>query len=181
MKIAEDISNLSKSRRKKVGALIIRDNHIVAEGYNGTVQGQEPDILEYYIPYKNDIPNHLKNEEVIDIIECPVCKGSNKIGYSTYTKPIKCTACEGQGKLKIFNKTNHGNTFHAEANLLMFCAKKGISTEGADMYVTLSPCIGCANLILQAGIKRLFYKECYRDTSGLDKLKKFIDVVCINN
>lgn len=60
---------------------------------------------------------------------------------------------------------------HAEANLLTYCAKYGIPTEGTDLYVTLSPCINCGLLILQAGIKNVFYSEAYRDASGIEFLQ----------
>jgi len=179
MNIAENVSSFSKSRRTKVGAIIVRDNHIVAEGYNGTVQGYEPDILEYFIPINDTVPEHLKDIDIIETVTCPVCNGNKRLQPSLYLEPKKCYACKGQGRLKIFDKTDHANTFHAEANLLLFCAKKGISTEDADLYVTLSPCINCANLIIQAGIKRVFYKNEYRSTSGIEKLKRFIEVIKI--
>lgn len=59
---------------------------------------------------------------------------------------------------------------HAESNALMKVAKSTQSSEGATMYTLLSPCIECAKLIVQAGIKRLVYKHSYRDTTPLDFL-----------
>lgn len=64
-------------------------------------------------------------------------------------------------------------TLHAESNAILKIAKYGgRGTEGADLYVTLSPCKICANLIVQSGIKRVFYRDSYRDTGGIDTLVK---------
>lgn len=60
---------------------------------------------------------------------------------------------------------------HAEQNALMFCAKNGIPTDGTTMYITLSPCATCAKLIVQAGIKRVVFLECYKDLGGLNFLQ----------
>ena len=71
---------------------------------------------------------------------------------------------------------------HAEANAIAFCAKYEISLDGADIYCTLSPCVNCAKLIAQAGIKRVFYHEKYdRNTDGLDMLEKLgIEVIQVD-
>ena len=61
---------------------------------------------------------------------------------------------------------------HAEANAITKVAKSGNSSQGATMYVTASPCLECAKLIIQAGIKRVVYKDEYRLTDGVDLLKK---------
>jgi len=61
---------------------------------------------------------------------------------------------------------------HAEANAITKVAKSNNSSEGATMYITASPCIECAKLIIQAGIARVVYSEVYRNTDGLDLLKR---------
>jgi dCMP deaminase len=61
---------------------------------------------------------------------------------------------------------------HAEANAILKVAKSANSTEGATLYCTLSPCIECAKLIIQAGIIRVVYIEEYRDVAGLELLKR---------
>jgi dCMP deaminase len=61
---------------------------------------------------------------------------------------------------------------HAEANAITKVAKSGNSSEGATLYVTDSPCIECAKLIIQSGIKRVVYHRKYRITDGLDLLKR---------
>lgn len=67
-----------------------------------------------------------------------------------------------------------GNTnefvLHAEQNLLTFCNREGLKTEGCTLYVTMAPCKTCSKLIASAGIKEVFYNEEYRDLSGVEFL-----------
>ena len=65
---------------------------------------------------------------------------------------------------------------HAEMNAILKAARSGHAVGGAELYLTLSPCVDCAKLILQSGIKRVFYLQEYRKTDGIDFLKKFIDI-----
>jgi dCMP deaminase len=69
---------------------------------------------------------------------------------------------------------------HAEANAITKIARSGNSSDGSTLYVTATPCIECAKLIIQAGIKRVVYSEPYRLQDGLDLLKRAgIDVVYV--
>ena len=115
--MAEEWAKLSHCTRKNVGALIVKDGMIIADGYNGSPSG---------------FPNVCENED--------------------------------------------GETFwyvlHAEANAITKLAKSNNSAEGATLYITLSPCRDCAKLILQSGIVRVVYKMAYKDTDGIDFLKK---------
>lgn len=61
---------------------------------------------------------------------------------------------------------------HAEANAITKVARSHNSSEGATMYVTTSPCIECAKLIIQAGIKRVVFNEKYRRTDGCALLER---------
>lgn len=61
---------------------------------------------------------------------------------------------------------------HAEANAISKVARSTQSCENATLYITLSPCRECSKLIHQSGIKRVVYKNGYRDTSGIDFLEK---------
>ena len=61
---------------------------------------------------------------------------------------------------------------HAEANMIAFCAKNGISLDGCSLYVTMSPCPTCANLLIHSGIKNVYYSEVYRDRSGIELLNQ---------
>ena len=61
---------------------------------------------------------------------------------------------------------------HAEANAISKVARSTQSCENATLYITLSPCKDCSKLIHQSGIKRVVYHEEYKDTSGVDFLRK---------
>ena len=61
---------------------------------------------------------------------------------------------------------------HAEANAITKVAKSGNSSLGATLYVTASPCMECAKLIIQSGISRVVYSEEYRITDGVDLLRR---------
>ena len=61
---------------------------------------------------------------------------------------------------------------HAEANAITKLARSGNNSEGSTLYVTASPCIECAKLIIQAGIRRVVYAEKYRLTDGIDLLMR---------
>ncbi len=61
---------------------------------------------------------------------------------------------------------------HAEANAITKIARSGNNSDGATLYVTDSPCIECAKLIIQSGIKRVIYARQYRLTDGVDLLKR---------
>ncbi|MCI5581945.1 MAG: dCMP deaminase family protein [Phocaeicola plebeius] len=70
---------------------------------------------------------------------------------------------------------------HAEANAITKIARSNNSSEGATLYVTASPCIECAKLIIQAGIKRVVFAEKYRLEDGLQLLKRaHIELVYLN-
>ena len=61
---------------------------------------------------------------------------------------------------------------HAEANALSKVAASTQSSKGATLYITLSPCQQCSKLIHQSGIVRVVFSEAYRDTSGVEFLKR---------
>lgn len=59
---------------------------------------------------------------------------------------------------------------HAELSCILRAAREGVSVEGSTLYVTLSPCLRCSEMIAAAGVKRVVWKESYRDPSGLINL-----------
>ena len=63
-------------------------------------------------------------------------------------------------------------TVHAEANAITYAAKNGIATNNATMYCTMSPCLDCAKLIINSGIKKVRYIEKYRNEDGIRLLKE---------
>lgn len=114
----------SYCERRKVGAIIVKDQMIISDGYNGTPAGFEN-----------------------------VCEDE-----SGSTKPY---------------------VLHAEANAITKVARSNNSSDNATLYVTASPCLECAKLIIQAGIRRVVYNELYRITDGLDILKR-AGVECVH-
>ena len=116
----------SYCERRKVGALVVKDNMIISDGYNGTPSGFEN-----------------------------ICEDENNT-----TKPY---------------------VLHAEANAITKLARSHNSSKGATMYITDSPCIECAKLIIQSGIKRVLYANTYRLDDGINLLKRAgIDVEFID-
>ena len=109
--------------RRQVGALIVKNQRIISDGYNGTPSGFEN-----------------------------ICEDENNV-----TKPY---------------------VLHAEANAITKVSRTSNSSEGATLYVTASPCIECAKLIIQAGIVRVVYSEEYHVTDGLDLLRRAGVEVC---
>src|SRR5690554_6761605 len=107
----------SYCKRRKVGALLVKDKMIISDGYNGTPSGFEN-----------------------------VCEDDDNV-----TKPY---------------------VLHAEANAITKVARSNNSSDGATLYVTSSPCIECAKLIIQAGITCVVYSDAYRLSDGINLLSK---------
>ena len=167
LKIAEIWAQNSFARRAKVGAIIVKDNRIISDGFNGTPIGFDNTCEEYHC--------HLLQDNVV---ECPVSTGItivNKLKENTHA----CYVCSGCNCSEMVTKKE---VLHAEANAIMKLCQSTQSSEGATMYITLSPCFNCSKLIIQAGIKRVVYKEQYRETAGLELLKDAgIEVVHLTN
>jgi dCMP deaminase len=71
---------------------------------------------------------------------------------------------------------------HAEANAITKLARSSNNSDGSTLYVTASPCIECAKLIIQSGIQRVVYGEKYRLTDGIELLQRAgIEVVLLEN
>ena len=125
MRMARIWAENSYCKRRQVGALLVKDQMIISDGFNGTPSGFE---------------NNCEDEDNVS-------------------------------KLYVL---------HAEANAITKVARSSNSSQGATLYVTASPCIECAKLIIQAGIKRVVYGENYRIMDGLNLLKRAgIDVVFV--
>ena len=157
MQMAYQIAKLSYAKRRRVGCIIVKDTQIISTGYNGTPYDFDNDCEEEQIRYV-DNPDHMQI-----LIEK---------GYE----------CEGVCCSKEVTKRE---VLHAESNALAKISKSTLSSEGADMYVTTCPCFDCAKLIIQSGIKRVFYSEDYRDMGGVELLKKagieVNEVICWND
>jgi dCMP deaminase len=169
MKTAKIWSDLSPCKRLKVGAVLAKDNRILANGYNGTVHGAE-NICECYEVIKST----KEYEDVYKTgrtIECPICRGGGEVKVKGSPYYQDCNKCKGYGYFKSLDKTND-LTVHAEQNIISFCAKHGISTLGASMYITHAPCKQCSKLMVQAGIDQVYYDKKYKDDEGIRFLKE---------
>ena len=154
MDIAIRTAKESKCKKKKVGAVIVKDKRILSNGYNGTPSG-----------WNNQ--EEFECEETLYL--CPFCKEKliklDDISYS-------CKNCEKIIKKPITQLiTKHEIVIHAEMNAIAFAAKYGISIEGCSLYVTMAPCPDCAKLIVQSGIKEVIYLEEYKKRDGIIFLK----------
>jgi dCMP deaminase len=63
-------------------------------------------------------------------------------------------------------------TIHAEANAILQAAKNGVTIDGAEIYMTASPCWNCFKLIANAGISRIYYGEFYRDAKSIEVARR---------
>ena len=126
-----------------------------------------------------------------DIAYMKMAKAISELSYAQ-RKKVGCiiVSPEGQVISQGFNGTPAGfdnccedvmpdgtlktkiEVLHSESNAISKCAKFSSSTKGATLYVTLSPCIECAKLIIQSEINRVVYLEDYRDNTGLDLLRR---------
>lgn len=95
-------------------------------------------------------------------------------GYNGMPKgyPNECEDKVWNDETKCYDLVTKAEVLHAESNAIAKCAKWEASCEGGTAYVTLSPCLQCAKLLVQSGIKRVVYLDEYRDTSPLAFLNK---------
>ena len=127
LRLAESWAKLSHCKRKQVGAIIVKDEIIISDGFNGTPAGFD-------------------------------------------------NCCEDE------NGLTHWYVLHAEANAILKVAKSTNNCKGATLYLTHSPCRDCSKLVLQSGIKRVVYKEAYKDPAGIDFLRNAgLEMVHIND
>jgi len=123
MRMARIWAENSYCKRRQVGALLVKNQMIISDGYNGTPSG-----------FENN------------------CEDENNV-----SKPY---------------------VLHAEANAITKVARSHNSSDNATLYVTASPCIECAKLIIQSGIKRVVFGEQYRIMDGVELLMRAkIDIV----
>jgi len=131
MKTARVFAELSTSKRKQVGAVVVKDDRIISIGYNGMPSGWDNNC-------EDEIGHVLDDNEYT-------------VETRLKTKP---------------------EVLHAESNAIAKLAKSTESGDGASMFITCSPCIECAKMIFQSGIKEVFYGEDYRDDGGVVFLNK---------
>lgn len=109
-------------------------------------------------------------------------RGNRLISQGYNGAPSGCPHCDDLGECEVGPDGGCIRTIHAEANVVAMAARFGISTEGAILYSTSSPCYDCAKLLINSGIKKVVYLEPYRDPKGRELLKaRGIEVVRYGN
>lgn len=147
MGIAELTAKLSHAKRLQVGAVIVKNNQIIGTGYNGMPAGWENDCEDKV--WDPGAGGWLSPEEFAQ--QYPYECTQRNIRYGLKTKP---------------------EVLHAESNSILKVAKSTESSDGAEIFCTHAPCIECAKLIHQSGIKKMYYRDSYRDDSGITFLRK---------
>lgn len=145
MKAAEAYADLSTATRLKVGCVAVKNDTIIGIGYNGMPSGWTNECENVF--FVSDDENDLKKEDL------------EKLGYTKIA----------HGWIKTKSKPE---VLHAETNCLMKIARSTNSSEGASLFVTHAPCLECAKIIHQSGIKEVFYKNDYRVSDGISFLNK---------
>ena len=150
--IAKRVADLSHARRLKVGAIIVKEDRIISIGYNGMPAGWENDC-EDKVWIDSDAGSWLSPKEITE--RWPHVEYNEDAGeeyrYALKTKP---------------------EVLHAESNAIAKLARNNESGLDAAIFVTHSPCLECAKLILQSGINKVYYGHAYRDNAGLEFLRK---------
>jgi len=151
MDTARRFAELSHARRLKVGAIVVKDDRIISIGYNGMPAGWDNNCEDQV--WDSGAGGWLDPEEF-----------DAKYPYEGWH--------EGAQRDVRYGLKTKPEVLHAESNAIAKLAKCGESGLGATLFVTHSPCIQCAKLILQSGISNVYYNENYRDDSGLTFLEK---------
>jgi len=152
MDVAERTGKLSYAIRRQVGAVIVKDNRILSYGYNGMPTGWD-NVCENKEYVKGDAGYFMNPDEI-----------EEKWPFVEYDKTV-----ESNRRFRLVTKDE---VLHAESNAIAKVSGSTESSEDATLFVTTAPCIHCAKMIFQSGIKSVFYKEEYRDTAGIDFLSK---------
>lgn len=147
MQIAYQVAKLSYAERRKVGCVIVKDEQIISFGYNGTPHGFDNECEETII-------KHYDHPDGAAILEDQ--------GWTMST----------DGSCSCHKDITKREVLHAESNALMKLAKSTMSCKDSTLYTTTLPCFDCAKLIIQAGVKEVFYCEDYRDMSGIMLLQR---------
>lgn len=160
MDVARRFAELSSAKRLHVGAIVVKDDRIISIGYNGMPSGWDNECEEKV--WDTGAGGWLTPEEFDAMYP-----------YTEY-----CEEAEEEYRYGLKTKPE---VLHAESNAIAKLAKSNESGNAADLFVTHSPCIECAKLIYQSGIRRVFFGEQYRDDAGIRFLRASgIDVEQVN-
>ncbi len=128
LSFAKLASERSTCLRRKVGAVIVKDNRILATGYNGAPAGITHCAETGCLREKMNVPSGQRHE---------LCRG-----------------------------------LHAEQNAIIQAAKHGINIDGSELYCTTRPCVICTKMIINSGIKKIYYTEGYADELSEEMIKE---------
>jgi dCMP deaminase len=151
MQVAETYARLSTARRLQVGAIVVKDDRIISIGYNGMPSGWDNNCEDKV--WDAGAGGWLDPEEI-----------EAKYPYESWN--------EEAGRNVRYGLKTKPEVLHAEANAIAKVARSPESSEGAVIFITHAPCIECAKLVFQSGIKQVFYRDNYRSTAGTDFLKQ---------
>jgi dCMP deaminase len=152
MDVAERTSKLSSAIRRQVGAVIVKENRILSYGYNGMPTGWTNEC-EYKDYMSGDAGGWLDPDEIYE-----------RWPFEEYDKEL-----ESNRRYRLVTKDE---VLHAESNAIAKVSGSTESSEDATMFCTTAPCIHCAKMIFQSGIKSVFYRDTYRDDAGIDFLQQ---------
>jgi dCMP deaminase len=153
MQTAATFAELSHARRLHVGAIVVKDDRIISIGYNGMPAGWD---------------NNCENVEW--------CSAGGWLDPEEIEErwPFegKYTDADGNVMQSRYRLKTKPEVLHAETNAIAKLARSNESGLGADIFITHAPCLDCAKLIYQSGIKRVWYGTQYRDSTGTEFLRK---------
>jgi dCMP deaminase len=152
MDTAYRFAELSPAKRLHVGAIIVKDDRIISIGYNGMPVGWDNEC-EYKQYMDGGAGGWLDPDEIEE--RWPILEYDPEV--------------QSNRRYRLVTKDE---VLHAESNAIAKLAKSNDSGLGSNLFVTHSPCIHCAKLILQSGISHVYYGENYRDDAGITFLKK---------
>ena len=159
MDVAERTGKLSHAIRRQVGAVIVKDNRILSYGYNGMPSGWDNEC-EYKEYMSADAGGWLTADEIYE--RWPLSEEVTKVTDSG----------EEYKHYARYRLVTKDEVLHAESNAIAKVSGSTESSEDATLFVTTAPCIHCAKMIFQSGIKNVYYRDSYRDTKGIDFLEK---------
>ena len=159
MDVAERTGKLSYAIRRQVGAVIVKDNRILSYGYNGMPTGWDNEC-EYKEYMGIDAGGWLAPEEI-----------EERWPFKEW-REMKTETGEVYGYNAKYKLVTKDEVLHAESNAIAKVSGSTESSEDATMFCTTAPCIHCAKMIFQSGIKNVFYRNTYRDSAGIDFLEK---------
>lgn len=159
MQVAEIYAKLSTARRLQVGAIIVKDDRIISIGYNGMPSGwdnncEDKDYMSTDAVGRSN-PDEIAKQwpfvEEIQEVDADDGHFVRERRYRLKTKP---------------------EVLHAEANAIAKVARSPESAEDSVIFITHAPCIECAKLVFQSGIRQVFYRDNYQSDAGTKFLKQ---------